>query len=317
MIPRHLLPLVLCLGGLARCTHSLALSTPNFGGVEAMHIGGGSVDVELSSKPAAVTREQLTAWIQTAAEAVSTYYGKFPVPRVKLEIGATADAHEIHGRTYDGRRIVIELGPDVTPADLNSDWVMTHEMFHLAFPDMGDAHEWMNEGLSTYLEPIARANIGQLSPQTVWGDMAEGLPQGQPKAGDRGLDHTHTWARTYWGGCLFWFLADVQIRQQSHGSRSLQDALRAILDAGGDGSVTWSVKQVIERGDRATGTTVLKALYAQMAPAPATIDLADLWRRLGVRHAEGGVTFDDGAPLAKVRSSITARIDPPSVGRSK
>jgi L-lactate permease len=25
--------------------------------------------------------------------------------------------------------------------------------------------------------------------------------------GDQGLDHTPTWARTYWGGALFWMMA--------------------------------------------------------------------------------------------------------------
>lgn len=57
-------------------------------------------------------------------------------------------------------------------------------------------------------------------------------PFGRPEAGDRGLDRTPTWGRTYWGGAFFCFVADVQIREATHGAKSLDDALRAIVAAG-------------------------------------------------------------------------------------
>src|SRR5205814_1818495 len=102
----------------------------------------------------------------------------FPVKRVTLSVSLDARGHEVHGRTYSGRRIDMELGREITAADLADDWTLTHEMFHLAFPDIGDDHEWMNEGLSTYLEPIARAQIGTLPLEKMWGDMIDGMPEG-------------------------------------------------------------------------------------------------------------------------------------------
>jgi len=57
-------------------------------------------------------------------------------------------------------------------------------------------HHWIEEGLATYLEPVARAQGGQLDPRVVWSELAAGLPTGLPRAGDRGLDHTPTWGRT-------------------------------------------------------------------------------------------------------------------------
>jgi hypothetical protein len=42
--------------------------------------------------------------------------------------------------------------------------------------------------------------------------------------------------------------------------------------------------------------------------APGTVDLADMWKRLGVRVEAGRVTFDDHAPLAALRRAITARV---------
>jgi len=268
-------------------------------------LGEGPIDLRVRSQPATVSNEQLNHWIENGARAVSSYYGRFPVKRVTIDVSATADGHEIHGRTYAGRRIEMQLGPQVTPADLDDDWTMTHEMFHLAFPDMGNAHEWMNEGLSTYLEPVARTRIGVMPVERFWRETVEGLPKGQPERGDKGLDRTHTWGRTYWGGCMFWFLADIRIREQTHGAKSLQDALRAILDAGGDGSVEWTTDRVIQLGDAATGTHVLKDLYGEMSTRPVTVDLNALWSRLGVKVEAGHVTFDDAAPLADVRRAIT------------
>jgi hypothetical protein len=66
----------------------------------------------------------------------------------------------------------------------------------MAFPDVSgesDEHHWMEEGMATYIEPIARAEIGRMSPERVWGDFVRHMPQGLPQAGDQGLDHTSTW----------------------------------------------------------------------------------------------------------------------------
>ena len=271
----------------------------------ALHISNGLIHIDLVSKPPAVSQDQLLLWIRTAGDAVSRYYGRFPVKEVTLHVQVNAEAHEIHGRTYDGQRIEIGFGADVTAADLTDDWTLAHEMFHLASPDLGEKHVWLSEGLSTYLEPISRAAIGALTPERIWHDMIEGMPQGLPEAGDKGLERTHTWGRTYWGGCLFCLLADVRIRERTDGHRSLQDALRAILDAGGDGSVEWPISRMLETGDRATGTVVLKELYEEMALKSKTIDLDALWKSLGIRADAEGVKFDDSALLAWVRKAIT------------
>ena len=187
-----------------------------------------------------------------------------------------------------GGRIRITVGQSTKQADLDDDWIMTHEMFHLGFPDVPDRYNWMEEGLSTYLEPIARVRVGHLTPERIWTDMFEGMPRGLPKAGDRGLDNTPTHGRIYWGGCLFWLTADIDIRKRTEGRKSLDDAIRAILDAGGDGSADWPVERVISVGDEATGTTVLKDLHERMGPQAEQTDLDALWRDLGVVYRRGG-----------------------------
>ncbi len=50
---------------------------------------------------------------------------------------------------------------------------MTHEMVHLSIPSMQRRHHWFEEGVATYVEPIARVQSGQLHTAKIWADLAE------------------------------------------------------------------------------------------------------------------------------------------------
>jgi predicted metalloprotease with PDZ domain len=140
----------------------------------------------------------------------------------------------------------------------------------------------------------------------MWHDVVRDMPQGEPEADDKGLDHTPTWGRTYWGGAMFCLVADVHVRQQTHNQKGLQDALRGILAAGGNITQDWEIERALAVGDKATGTTVLLDLYHEMRDKPDPIDLAALWKQLGVqRAANESIQLDASAPLANVREAIT------------
>jgi hypothetical protein len=207
------------------------------------------------------------------------------------------------GRTFDGRLIKVRVSSDVTRSILRSDWIMTHEMFHLGFPDT--EADWIGEGLSTYLEPLARARAGQLGAEEVWGSMIDGFPKGLPVTGDKGLDNTPTWGRTYWGGALFWLLADIEIREKTNNRKSLDDALRAIVAEGGTGSANWPEEKIFRRGDAAIGMPILENLHTRLGAHSETTDLAALWQQLGVSRKGRTVVFNDDAPLAAIRRALT------------
>ena len=84
-------------------------------------------------------------------------------------------------------------------------------------------------------DTLARAQAGQLSEAQVWAQFVGGMPLGLPQDGDEGLDRTHTWARTYWGGALFCMLADIEIRERTGNRKSIDDAFRAVVQAGRPG----------------------------------------------------------------------------------
>ena len=200
--------------------------------------------------------------------------------------------------------IRIRVGAAATESDFNEDWVLVHEMTHLAFPSLPDRHDWLEEGLAIYVEAVARAQAGELRAETVWKGFMDGMPNGQPGPGDRGLDRTHTWGRTYWGGAMFCLLAEVEIRRRTDNRRGLQDALRAILAEGNMETVS-TIEPLLAIGDRAVGAPVLTELYGRMKDQPAPTDLEALWRRLGIERDGRTVRFDDEAPEAEIRRAIT------------
>lgn len=276
-------------------------------------IPGSTLQVDFAPGSLDLPTPQILQWVEHAATAVATYYGRFPVPRDRILVQPIPDrAGVMHGTTWGGvggfpAFTRIGVGQHSTVPDLTSDWMMTHELFHTGFPSQDDNHHWIEEGLAVYLEPVARVQAGFLKPEQIWADMVRDMPKGNPQPGDHGLDNTPTWGRTYWGGAQFALLADVTLREQTHNKKGLQEALRAIVADGGTIDQNWSIEKTFATGDAGTGTHVLEDQYARMANAPVPIDLDALWKKLGViRTGEDQVRFDDSAPDAAIRQAITA-----------
>ncbi len=281
-------------------------------GSQSFAMGGATIQVDFAAGDLDLTQSEVVRWVQGAARSVSMYYGRFPVSKARVLIEPVATGSEsIHGTTWGGVEgfpavTRIRLGQHVTEKDLQEDWVMTHEFVHTALPDLKDDQHWMEEGLATYIEPIARAGAGRLTEAKVWGEFLHEMRYGEPERGDRGLNETHTWGRTYWGGAMFCLVADVTIREQTGNRKGLQDALRAIVESGGGIDKDWSLERTLKIGDRATGTTVLSDMYAKWSETPVQVDLPSLWRQLGVSEDKDGVKLDAAAPLAAIREAITS-----------
>jgi hypothetical protein len=274
--------------------------------VAQLKIGGGTIDIEFISPPAPPLRKMILVWIATAARSVSTYYEKYPVPHVNIAVDLHDGRGINSGRAFGSEHahIQIAVGRSTPAADFSEDWTITHEMVHLAFPSVSRNHHWIEEGLATYVEPIARARAGYLTPERIWGDMVKSMAQGLPAEGDRGLDFTHTWGRTYWGGALFCLLADVEIRKRTGNRMGLEDGLRGILKGGGSIEVDWPLGRALQTADQATGVPVLEEMYDKMGATPFAPDLDQLWKNLGIKYNGEKVSFDDSAPLAAVRKAI-------------
>jgi hypothetical protein len=299
--PKMLPHVLLCVVAAGCASHSPIRDS------EVVRSGGSSIRVEMDPK-LPVPRAAVIRWVRRGAAAVTIYLGRFPVKNLLLRVHGGGNEAVGHGVTHGSKSIDVSLGQNARVADLTDDWVLTHEMFHLAFPTLDDKYLWMMEGLSDYLEPVARAKAGQWSANDAWLEFVQGLPQGLPDPGEGGLDGSTRRERIYWGGNIYWLLADVRIRVRTDNRHGLDDAIRAILNAGGTGGVDWPVERVLATGDEATGTTVLADLYKELGQLRGEVRLGELWKKLGVRRSRGVVVFDDTAPWAKYRAAMTARV---------
>jgi hypothetical protein len=269
---------------------------------EAMSIGRARLELQFAPGFGDELQAEARAWVQRSAQAVARYFGSFPVPQAELLLVPVDGAGVRGGATYGVPSLLIRvrLGRETTRAQFLDDWVLVHEMVHLAIPRVPRSQNWLHEGTATYVESVARGRAGLVSAATVWRAWANAMPQGQPQAGDAGLNHTPTWGRTYWGGAMFCLQADVELLMRSERRAGLQQALQGVLAAGGSFGVPWSVDRILAAADEAVGQTTLTDLYQRMKDSTEPTDLEGLWRALGVT----GGALDDNAPLAAVRRAI-------------
>jgi len=305
----HRLSLILSMAAVALL--ALPLKTlpaqENSADAATLRVSGATIDVTLPDGPMKLSRQELLGWVKASAATVADYYGHFPVPHLTLKMRSASGSGIRHGVTYprDGGLIFISVGTDADVAATKEDWVLVHEMIHLALPSLPDEQHWLEEGISTYVEPVARVRSGGMPLDEMWRTFVRDMPKGEPESGDRGLDNTHTWGRTYWGGAIFCLLADVRIRENTKNRKGLEDALRGI-NRGGNINEDWDIGKALAMGDKATGTSVLRDLYNQMRDKPAPADLNQLWSKLGIAMKDGAVAFNDKAPEANIRKAITA-----------
>jgi hypothetical protein len=276
---------------------------------EALAVPGGTVCVRIDEGVPVGQQPLLREWVERSARIVAAYYAGFPAPLVLLRIQTAAGGGVHGGRTTNDSGLVIQVnvGRDATAAELNADWVLVHEMVHLALPELGRRHNWLAEGLATYVEGIARAQYGNRDITDVWAEYRHSMPLGLPHPGEGGMDETPTWGRTYWGGALFCLQADVAIREKTANRLGLQTALRAIVKQTTGYRAERGIDEVLRIGDAATGTRVLEDLYRESKAAPMMPDLELLWARLGVPNDPKSESFDDHAPLAAIRIAITRK----------
>ena len=289
----------------------LSMQSPCFAAdrTRVLDVPGGRILITFEGAKLDLSDEAVVGWVRDCARAITSYYGRFPLKKTVVRIQTTSGSgvgfSTATSDDEDNGLVEVPLGRHTTMEDLTDDWVLTHEMVHLNFPLVTDNRTWIAEGMATYVEPLARLQAGSVSSSEVWNEFVRDIPQGLPERGDRGLDFTNTWERKYWGGALFFFVADLEIRSRTNNRKGLQDALAAIAAAGGHIGSHWTVEECFAVGDRATGVPVLQALYREMRAKPVYFDLAQIFRSIGVERRDGNVSFRRDAPLAAVRRAIS------------
>ncbi len=274
---------------------------------ETLQVGASAIEIVRAKSALPINEKSVLAWIKNASSSVAQYIGRFPVPKVLLYLRPVKGGGEIRGgKTFGsgGATILIPVPTESDDASLKRDWVLTHEFMHLSLPLLPRQHHWMEEGLATYAEPVARYRLGFLTRAQVFGDMMQGMPSGQPEADDRGLDHTPTWGRTYWGGAFYYLHVDIELRKRSQGKIGVENGLQGIAAAGGSIAELWDVEHVLKAADKGTGFTVFSDTYAKMKDKMPAEDLDRLWKDLGISADAKVLHFAEKGEMARVRESL-------------
>jgi hypothetical protein len=274
-----------------------------------MQLSGSTICAVIDDAKLSNQQPLLRTWIDRSARIVANYYGQFPAPLLVIRLQGMDGRGVGGGRTTNDSGLMIQMrvGRETNADALASDWVLVHEMVHLALPEVGRRHGWLAEGLATYVEGVARAQYGNRDIADIWAEDRHSMPMGLPQAGEGGMDQTATWGRTYWGGALYCLQSDVAIREQTANRVGLQTALRAILKETGGYAFDNDIAEVLRIGDAATGTHVMYGLYQQISVTAQAPNLDVLWTLLGVPNDPKTEAFDDRAPLAAIRIAITAK----------
>jgi hypothetical protein len=251
-----------------------------------------------------VARGDLVEWVRRTAQMTAAYWDGFTNPRMLVALLPSPGRRGIgYGRTVPGggSTVMVQVGERSTAADLQDDWVLPHEFVHTGMPFLRGNGMWFMEGAATYIEPIVRARAGWKRETDVWREWVEHMPRGLSAIG-AGMNG----GSAYWGGALFFLLADIEIRKATSGAKGLEDCFKGARRLGGLMTPTerWSVADFVERCDRALGAPLMADAVARYVGTANTVDLDALWRDLGVRYDSVTVTTDDAAPLAAIRKLI-------------
>lgn len=250
-------------------------------------------------------RADLVDWVTRTAEAEANYWKGFTARQMLIGVVPSTTQRAVgFGRTVSGggASVMVEVGTNVDKRRLFNDWVLVHEIVHTGMPYVRGSATWLMEGAATYVEPIIRARAGWKSEEAAWMEWVRDMPQGV-QAFSSGLARA-SGRENYWAGAIFMLMADIGLRRATDGAKGLEDCLGGVLWSGVEASIYVGIRDYVAACDRVTGTDVMSTLVERHYTRAESIDLAALWRDLGVSVAGGRIVLDDTAPLAKWRKMI-------------
>lgn len=249
--------------------------------------------------------DALVDWARLTAQAEANYWQGFTAKQLMVGLVPMAGRKGVgFGRTVPGggASVMVEVGADVDKRRLYDEWVLVHELIHTGMPYVNGRGTWLMEGAATYVEPIIRARAGWKTEDEVWKEWIDSMPRGAPAYGV-GLANAEG-NQNYWAGAIFMLMADIGIRQATKGAKGLEDCLGGVLWSGMDATDRVSVRDFAQACDRASETDVVSGLVAKHYLKENPVDLAQLWKNLGVAEVQGRIVLDDKAPQAEWRKMI-------------
>ncbi len=284
--------------------------------VERLRVAGTTLRLTLlDGVPPRTDAEKIRGWLSHAARTVGNAYGTFPVPSPQVLVIPRGRGGEPVPFAFvvrgGGEAAQFSIDQRRPYEEFLKDWTATHEFSHMLLPFIDRNEAWLSEGVASYYQNVLRARIGDLTPEQAWQELHAGFQRGiKGMAGltldeaSRNMYRDHAFMRVYWTGAAIALLADVRLREQSAGRQSLDGALAELRTCCLPSDRMWSARELMERLDAITRTSIFRGLYDEYAHARRFPDFLEAYRKLGLRAGEGTLQVVPGIEFERLRAAI-------------
>ena len=263
---------------------------------------------------------EIIEWIEATANDIKLVYGRFPNPKAKIIVIPTtenswgSDSAVIFGRVTRRRGETVELfvNPDRPREEYYADWTATHEFSHLMLPLLNQRYRWISEGFASYYQNVLMARAGHYTQEDAWQRLSDGFERGRDSRPDLSLNEAaasgirYARMKVYWSGAAIALLADIELRQRSGGTESLDTVLGQLQSCCLPARTQWSGQRLFKKLDSFLETPVFMPLYEQYANTAGFPDYAPALADLGIDVSGSSVTLREDRPLARIRKAISA-----------
>ncbi|WP_027857607.1 M61 family metallopeptidase [Marinobacterium jannaschii] len=274
-----------------------------------LRVAGGDLWVALTG--GLERRRSMLPWLEQAASAVATVYGRFPLDSAQIlviPVGPDKEAVPWAEVQRQGQPAIHFFVDQQRPIqEFRRDWTAAHEFSHLLHPYILRSDAWLYEGIASYYQNIARARAGMLSERQAWQKLYDGFERGRKGLASEMLQDASGYMQMYWGGAAIALLADVQLRQRSDNQQSLALMLQQLRQCCGDNPGPWSARHLFRQFDQFSDSRIFSRLYRDQVINRRFPQVARVLNQLGVKVRGGRVELDNRAPLAGLRRAITQK----------
>jgi hypothetical protein len=281
-----------------------------------IELGGAAVMLSIVGDTSDETTHTLHEWIVAGVDAISTLYGRFPVPQLQVLVFPVARNSdpvpwgEVTRGGGDAVRLYVDGTRPIT--ELNANWVLAHELSHLIHPYISGTDAWLPEGIASYFQNVLRARSSLLEPKVGWQKLDAGFKRGRAQFASnrtlardtRKMMQEYQYMRVYWSGAAIAFIGDVDLRQRSDGAVSLDTVFEELSRCCLPSRHQWSAHELMTKMDEIAGYDVFMPLYRRYVMQPMFPDLGETYRRLGLDSNADGLHLSFDAITTSLRDDI-------------
>ena len=151
----------------------------------------------------------------------------------------------------------------------------------------------------------------RLTEQETWQRIYNGFQKGIRGSRGETLKSTaenmreyRAFRNVYWSGAAMLLKADVALREQSNGDKSLDWILKKVQQHILPEKRKWSGLEMMHTMDSLGNTSVFTDIYNDHIHSKDFPVDVDYWAKLGILINDGIITLKDKAPFAHIRKSI-------------